>query len=312
MKELTLADQGEFCYTISASNEPRLRIEPGETVRIETEDTTSGQIKKEGDVRDRKKVPYANPQSGPIYVNGAKDGDTLAVKIEDIRPLTDRGITRIVSFWYASSQNTSLIHKFLDVEGIVPDKARICKIRDSTVYFDRFALPYRPMIGTVGTANPVETRLSAQISDCGGNMDIPEVTTGATLYLPVRVEGALLHLGDVHAIQGDGELAGSGVEIPSSTTLTIDVIREEGQQAARQARIENNDAIYSIATTKEGRGLEDAIHLAYLDLVMWIERKYSVDRWLAFELVSLTAKIRLGNLWAVAVGMPRKYLEIGK
>ena len=93
-----MADQGEFCYT-SPHNKPRLAIDPGEEVVVETEDAFSGQIRKEGDRRDLQKMPHPNPQSGPTYVRGTKKGDTLAVKIEDVQPLTGQGSTGIVSFW---------------------------------------------------------------------------------------------------------------------------------------------------------------------------------------------------------------------
>ena len=106
-----MADQGEFCYTISPHNKPRLAIEPGEEVVVETEDAFSGQIRREGDRRDLQKMPHSNPQSGPIYVRGTKKGDTLAVKIEDIQPLTGQGSTRIVSFWY-SRRNASTFRFF--------------------------------------------------------------------------------------------------------------------------------------------------------------------------------------------------------
>ena len=307
MKELTLKEQGELNYTISARNSPRLRVDPGEVVLVETEDAFSGQVRKEGDRRDMKAVPYPNPQSGPIYVNGAKSGDTLAVKIERIEPLIGQGATRIVSFWYTSKFDTELVHRFLNYAD-VPHGTKICPIRDGKVYFDKFVLPYRPVIGTLSTADPLETYLTWFPGPHGGNMDIAEVTSGSTVYLPVRVEGALLHIGDVHAVQGDGELSGAAVEMPSRTTLRLDL--KKGQAIA-MPRIENDEMLYAIASTESGRGLEDAIRLAFLELSLWMERDYSIDRWLAFELLTFTATIKVGNFWTVAVGVPKNHLREG-
>ena len=91
MKRIEL---GQLYYEISRHNPPRVSIDPGETVIVETEDAFSGQIRTESDRRDRTTVPYSNPQTGPILVNGAKPGDTLSVRIEDIEPLRGQAATR--------------------------------------------------------------------------------------------------------------------------------------------------------------------------------------------------------------------------
>ncbi len=304
MKTLTLKDQGDLCYAISASNKPRISVESGEIVGIETEDAFSGQIRKEGERRDFAKVPYSNPQSGPVYVNGAKPMDTLSVKIEDIQPLIGQGATRVISFWYTAKYDSSLAQRLLGSDD-VPERPIICPIRDGKVYFDDFVLPYRPMIGTMGTADPVESYLAWFPGPHGGNMDIQDVTIGSTLYLPVRVDGALLHLGDVHAVQGQGELSGTAVEMPSLTTLKLDLVKGRN---INWPRLVTKDAIYTIAGTQAGRNLEDAIRLAFMELVLWLEEEYSFERWSAFQLLSMVAKIQIGNFWTVAVGIPKEYL----
>ncbi len=300
-----MADQGEFCYTISPHNKPRLAIDPGEEVIVETEDAFSGQIRREGDRRDLQKMPHSNPQSGPIYVKGTKKGDTLAVKIEDIQPLIGQGSTRIVSFWYASKYDTDLTSKFLGHDA-VPHGTRVCPISDGKVHFGDFAIPYRPMIGTISTADPMESYLSWLPGPHGGNMDLGQITVGATVYLPVRVDGALLHLGDVHAVQGDGELSGAAVEMPARTRLKIDVIRN---RAIEWPRLEDDSTLYAVAATQAGRSLEDAMRMAFMNLILWLETDYGIDRWLAFGLLTLVSQVRIGNFWTVAVGVPKKYLN---
>lgn len=305
MKALTLAAQGEFYYTISPNNKPRLTVDPGEELVVETEDAFSGQIRKRGDRRNLQTVPYANPQSGPIYVNGAKKGDTLAVKIGDIQPLIGQGATRIVSFWYAAKYDSALTSRFLGNDEI-PHGTRICPISQGKVHFGEFAIPYRPMIGTISTADPVETYLSWFPGPHGGNMDLPQITAGATVYLPVRVDGALLHIGDAHAVQGDGELSGAAVEMPARTTLKVDLLKD---MPIEWPRLEDDSALYSVAATQAGRGLEDAMRVAFMDLILWLESAYNLDRWDAFSLLTLVSQVRVGNFWTVAVGMPKKYLR---
>jgi len=308
MKRLTLEMQGELCYTISALNKPRLFVDPGETVNVETEDAFSGQVRTESDRRDVTKIPYPNPQSGPIFVNGAKRGDILAIKIEGIQPLIGQGATRIVSFWYNQRDDTELLLKFLKTQNI-PHGTKICKIRNGEVSIDNFTIPYQPMIGTIATAPLTETLLTLYPGPHGGNMDIKQVTTGSTLFLPVSVDGALLHLGDAHATQGEGELSGAAVEMPSKTTLKIDLIKGRSIQ---WPRIECGGILYSIAATETGRSLVEALRIAFTSLALWLETDYDINRWDAFELLTLVSKVSLGNLWTVAVGIPKQFLPNSK
>jgi len=305
MKRLTLKMQGRLNYAISRFNEPRLRIDSGETIVVETEDAWSGQVRKKGDRRDYGKMPYGNPQSGPIYVNGAENGDSLAVRIEDIQPTIGQGATRTPSYWwFIGSIEAAALDKFLGSN--LPEKMRICPIKDGKVYFsEKYVLPYEPFIGTIGTAPPLEVVSSGLLGNHGGNMDLPDVCVGNTIYLPVYVDGALLHLGDVHAIQGDGEITGNGVEMPSECTLAIDLLKK----TIPSPRIESKEYIMAVASSGVGRSLQDAIRLAFIQLVLWMEEDYGLDRSDAFQLCAQVGRLRLGNLWAVAAKFPKEYLK---
>lgn len=307
MKRLSLKDQGELLYTISARHKPRLFVDPGETFCVETEDAFSGQVRKDGDQRDLTKVPYGNPQSGPVYVNGAKPGDILSVRIEDITPLIGQGATRIVSSWYTSKGDADLTNKFLSATPLVPHGTIVCKIIDGIVNLGKFKIPYKPMLGTLSTADPLESYLAWFPGPHGGNMDIPDVTNGATLYLPVKVEGAFLHVGDAHAVQGDGELSGAAVEMPSITTLKVEVIKN--RQPISWPRLESKEDFFVIVSTETGRSFEEAMRVGFLQLTLWIEEEFGIERWQAFELLTMVGKIRVGNFWTVAVGVPKKYLS---
>lgn len=195
VKELRL---GKLYYEISRHNPPALSIHPGETVRVETEDTFNGLVRREGDYRDLQKKPQGNPQSGPIWVEGAEKGDVLAVHIKQIEARLGQAATDMT--WARRG-----LGEFLGLD--IPVNTRVCPVRNGKVWWrPSVPLPYEPMIGTIGCAPAFGAPTTSPAGDYGGNMDIKEVTEGNTVYLPVYVEGALLHLGDAHAAQGAGEL----------------------------------------------------------------------------------------------------------
>jgi amidase len=305
MKRLTLTMQGDLNYAISRFNEPKLRIDPGETVLVETEDAWTGQVRKKGDHRDYRTRPYGNPQSGPIYVNGAEAGDRLAVRINAIQPTIGQGCTRTPSYWwYMGSAESAALEQFLHPRLV--ENIRICPIKDRKIYFsEKYTLPYQPFIGTIGTAPALAAIPSGDPGTHGGNMDLPDVGVGNTIYLPVYVDGALLHLGDVHAIQGDGEITGNGVEMPSECNLTIDL---QKQRTIPSPRIESEEHIMAVASSGIGRSLQDAIRVAFLWLVFWMEEDFGFDRSDAFQLCAQVGRLRLGNLWTVAAKFPKAYL----
>lgn len=205
-------------YTHSRNNPPTLTIEPGESIVVETEMCSGDWLCDITDTYDpntRRGGP--NPSSGCTYVRGAAPGDMLAVTIESIVP-NDLGYT---GFGPGANPFPDWIRQ--KEWGVVTKTVRI---RDGFVeWSDQLKLPIRPMIGVIGTAPEFEEFLNSRNGPYGGNLDAQEVTTGATVYLPVYVEGGLLHVGDVHAIQGDGEVCcGGGIECRATVQLRVDVL----------------------------------------------------------------------------------------
>lgn len=304
MKKLLLEDQKVLRETLSPFNQPTLTVKPGETVMVETY--------RKG-YKEEKVVcpPYPNPLTGPIFVEGAEKGDTLTVEIKDIRPATDRGDTASCLWWWLGTPKLSdmtheLLNKIFNITCPI-SKSYLCIIKDEKVYFsDKIVLPYKPLIGTIGTAPEAEAISAYYPGIHGGNMDLPEVTFGNKLFLPVFAKGALLHLGDVHAIQGEGEINGAGVEMPAEVTLTINLIKDK---TIALPRIESPDRIMSVCCSGVGKTLEDAIKIAFSDLILWMEEDYGFDRWDAYTLCGQVAEVRLGNIWTVAVKFPKEYLK---
>ena len=183
MKKLPI---GPLYYEFSRHNEPRLRITPGETVLVEAEDAFSGQIRTNADRRDKTKKPYGNPQTGPIWIEGAEPGDALAVKIEEIRPSIGQCATR--------TSDPRQLAEWLGDD--CPHGVHVCPIRDGLIYWsDDITIPYTPMLGCIGTAPDTGVPTTGPAGPHGGNMDIIETCPGNTVYLPVFVSGGYLYLG---------------------------------------------------------------------------------------------------------------------
>lgn len=293
MKYLKL---GKLYYEISRHNPPALTIEPGETVTVETEDAFSGQIRKEGDRRDTKKMPYGNPQSGPIYVQGAEKGDSLAVHIQKIEARLGQAATR--------TGGPGGLGEYLGLD--VPHGTRICPVRDGKVWWSAtVAVPYAPMIGTIGTTPEMGVPTTGPAGPWGGNMDIKEVTEGNTLFLPVFIPGALLHLGDVHAAQGDGELCGTALEMPATVTIRVDLLKGK---TIERPRIRSPQELMTVAT---GTPMERSVARAYADLVLWMEQEYGIPRWEGFNLCTQVGTISVGHyvIGTVAARIRLEYVE---
>ncbi len=285
-------------YEFSRHHEPRAVIESGEQVWVESEDALSGQIRRPGDQRDKSQVPRSNPVAGPIYVNGAQPGDALAVTIDDIQPrdgqcATYTGHPRLLAEWLGDD---------------VPPGAHVCPIRDGQVHWsDEIAIPYEPMLGCIATAPDWGVPTTVPAGPHGGNMDIIETAPGATVVLPVFVEGGLLYLGDAHAAMGHGELSATGLEMAAETTVTIQVRKN---QHLPGVRIETPQEIMTIAS---GAPMEHAVGEAYARLIQWMEADYGWDRWKAYDLLTHVGRISVGyyGLGTVATKIESRYVQPG-
>ena len=187
-------------------NEPALVIQSGDSVTLETRDVSDNQITPSSTAADIGTIDWDRvyPLAGPIGVDGAEPGDTLAVEILEMR-VQDWGWTAIIPGL-----------------GLLPDEfpsayMRVFDLTDGEHAFLRedVAIPIEPFFGTMGVC-PAGAKEQAVMppGTFGGNMDTRQLVQGATLYLPVEVEGALFTCGDAHAAQGDGEVCVTGIETP--------------------------------------------------------------------------------------------------
>lgn len=292
MQRVTL---GSLVYEFSRFVEPRTKVNPSEHFIVETEDAFSGQVRTDRDRRDKSTVPYSNPLTGPIWIEGAEPGDALAVHIHTMQPLIGQCATR-------TSDPRQLAEWLGDH---CPHGTHVCAIRDGLVYWSgSTTIPYQPMFGCIGTAPDWGTPTTLPAGPHGGNLDLLEVCPGNTVYLPVSVVGGLLYVGDAHAAMGHGELSASGLEMPAEAELSVDV--QKGRRLAAP-RIESPTDIMTCAT---GCPMERAIAQAYAALILWMESDFGWDRWKAYDLLTHVGRISVGYyaVGTVAAKIGKQYL----
>jgi amidase len=304
---LTEAMQGIFHYTIGPYSEPVLRIQPGDRVVVDTRDAFDGAIQTEADMPSaRLTMPFVNPQNGPIMVEGAEIGDTIAVHIESMKPRGENphGACAMIPEFGAltGTAMTATLNPPL------PEIVRVVKVDEQWVYWsERVTLPYKPHIGTLSTSPQIDSINSLTPDSHGGNMDLPDMGPGSITYLPVRSPCARLFIGDAHACQGDGEVCGTAIEYQSTTTIHVDLIKG---WTIDWPRLETDEVVMSIGSA---RPLEDATRIAYRDLILWMEADYGYDRWDAYMMLSQCGRVRLGNFvdpkYTVGAAIRKTYLE---
>lgn len=273
--------------TLGPLNKPVATIKPGETVKVETWDAISGVIKPNRtleDVIQKGTTLYKNPVTGPLYVEGAEPGDTLVVHVIDIS-IPNQGVTLVIP---GSGGLEGWLQESLPL-------TKFSKLKNEKVVFAlqdgrEIEIPVKPFIGTIGVSPASEAVATVTPGKHGGNMDTPDICSGNKLFLPVMTKGALLGLGDVHAVQGDGEICGTAVEIPATVTIKIDLIKNK---QIDWPRIESPDEVMIVCSAKP---LEDAVRLAFMELIKWLEEDYGFEPYDAYMFLSLVAKIRVSQI----------------
>jgi acetamidase/formamidase len=288
---ITEADQGKYHYVYGPFAKPVLTVDPGAVISCETHDAFEGKIRFETDrPSEILNFPFLNPQNGPIFVNGAEKGDCLAVHIQSIAPRGPQPVgTSCLIPEFGGLVGTSVTAL---LNAPLPELVKKFEVTvDGGVkWSEKLTLPYEPFIGTIGTSPEIEAISSLVPDYYGGNMDLPDVAPNSIIYLPVNAPGALLYLGDCHAIQGDGELCGVALEHPTVTTVQVDLIKGWRLQ---WPRLETADFYMSIGSA---RPMEDASRVAYRDLIRWMAADFGFDELQAYMLLTMCGKMRLGNM----------------
>ncbi len=171
----------------------------------------------------------------------------------------------------------------------VGEQQKVVQIRDGNVIWnDTLKLPVVPMLGLVGVAMEYGKWPNVWAGPWGGNMDIQEITGGATVHLPISVPGALLHIGDMHTIQGDGEICGAG-GIEAGGRVEIMCELNIKPKSMTWPRITNAT---HIITTAQAKPAEDAFRIALVEMILWLEEEYRLTRGEAFLLLGQVLEAR--------------------
>jgi amidase len=292
-----------------ATAEPVARLKSGDILDTNTLDCFGNALKKPGDTISMAKGD--NPLAGPFLVEGAEPGDTLAVKILDLQVDGDTGVGAFAPGFGAINETnyTPMLHVPL------PERVWFYHIDHvgNTAMFKALdtdfsvKIPMHPFFGCIGVAPAEgEARSSVVPAEFGGNMDSPEASVGNTVYFPVNVKGGLLYLGDGHAAMGDGEIAGTAIEVPLKARVQLSVIKG---RTISWPQFENNDAIMTVGAY---RPLDDALRIAFTELVHWIHKDYGLSELDAYELLSKVARIHLNEMvdpnYVVVASVEKKYL----
>ncbi len=287
-------------YLLSPHLPPVATVSNGEIFMVDTEDAFSGRLREANDMNaflDFLSHPAgpdfrANPVVGPIYVSDAEPGDILAITVESIK-LDTQGATC-----------------FQLGEGSFPDwfdrpRAKILAIESGFIRWDeQIRIPVEPFVGLLGVAPVHESLSSTRAGQHGGNMDCWAVTVGKTLLLPVYHPGALLYMGDVHAVQGDGEFSWVAVEARAQLNIHVEVLKDRSG-SLRWPRVYTEDAIVTIVSTPP---LENAVAGAFREMILWLEEDFGFDRGEAYMLLGQTGDGRICNMFTACCVFPRRYL----
>ena len=289
-------------HNVLATLPPALTIADGDTVITETIDAHGW---------DKNKVRRANgpnPMNGPIYVKGAAPGDALRVEILKMSPIRDNGWTR--SSLSANVVDPRFVHDLPPskvVTWTIDRKKKTVRLERTIAGLEDMVLPLAPMIGCFGVAPASGQALSTATSaENGGNMDYRLFTTGTTVSFPVSAPGALFFLGDCHAIQGDGEIVGTGVETAYEVTVRLTV---EKRRKITWPRGETRTDIFTVGNA---RPLDQALQHATTEMAIWLTEDFGLDLTAASHLMGQVVRYDVGNVFDPAYTMvckiPKKWL----
>lgn len=293
---------------------PVATLKPGNVLESNSLDCFGDALKKPGDSFSL--VKGDNPLTGPFYIEGAEPGDTLVVRVLDLEVAGTQGVGAFSPGFGAA--NASHYTPMLETKPL-PERIWFYPIdaAKNTATFQaadsdfKVSFPLHPFLGCVGVAPANgEARSSIVPAEFGGNMDAPEVSKGNTLYLPVSVAGALFYFGDGHAAMGDGEVAGSAVEVPMRVRLKLDLLKKK---RIDWPRIESPN---ELMTAGIYRPVDDAARIAVTELVHWIHSDYGLSELDAYELCSKVCRLHLTEMvdpnYVVVASIDKRYLPAGR
>ena len=273
-------------YYFGRNNKPAVAMASGETILVEAERADSMYLNEDRPVfnnRNEVMVNGPNPVTGPIFIEGAIPGDRLLVTILDIKPCPDGSLGYVT---YVDGQG-ALMNPYTLNAGHDPSTVW-CRMEDKRIILKLgvkdVVLPVEPFIGTIGVAPPEERRASYwNGQEFAGNIDCPSLKVKSTIVLPVHVEGALLSLGDIHARQGHGEIAGCAIECRGDALIRVEVVKGENSEYYEWPQVNTAEYIGSVGCIMNS--LDKAVQAATYDLLRRLELYYGFSTMDAYLLL---------------------------
>jgi len=294
-------------YNAFGAYPPALRISSGDIVVTSTIDNIGR------DASDEQVAKPGNPLTGPFYVEGAEPNDVLAVYLEKLWP--NRRLGRSSSVLSPNVVDPEYVmnlppfkHEMLAEWEIDLEKGTATLIKPE-VLAGELILPINPMLGCIGVAPPKGQAISSATSGkYGGNMDYRGFVSGVTVYLPIFAEGALFFIGDGHAVQGDGEIIGTGIEVSFDVRFKVKVIKDK---SIEWPRAENKDYIMTVGNA---RPLDQALQHATTEMLRWLQEDYGLGDEAAHILLGECVEYDVGNVfdpaYTIVCKIKKKWIEI--
>jgi len=286
----------EVYHITFGSHKPVLRISDGDTVITTTVDNAGR------DSSDQPVTSRGNPLTGPFYVEDAELGDTLAVHLHKLWPNRRVGRSSI-------TVASNVVDPDFVVEMPSPEPHVLAEwdlglekgtatLMTPETNLGRLVLPLSPMLGCLGLAPPKGQSISSTTSGAhGGNMDYRGLVAGVTAYFPVFARGGLLFIGDGHAVQGDGEIVGTGIEVSFDVQFTVHLLKKK---RISWPRIENSEYIITLGNA---RPLDQALQHATTEMIRWLQEDFGLEPRAAHILLGQCVEYDVGNVFDPAYTM---------
>lgn len=309
MGSIPVIRRDTYHYKWSKHHEPVLHVRSGDKVRFEVNEVTTWQLSKHSKADDLLKLDPSKfyPLSGPVFVEGARPGDALAVTVERVS-VDDWGYSAIVPGY-------GLLEEFDRPFLVIWDLSS----SNYAVYRKKLKVKIAPFCGVMGVAPREDGYFDVMPPGIhGGNIDVKHLTAGSRLLLPVWVEGALFSVGDLHAAQGDGEVCFTAIECPGEVVLRFEVIRGLNLRSPMYfCKPKAMSKLGYITTTGIAPDLMEAAKGAVREMVSYLTSNFDLTQEEAYVLCSVAGDLRIHEVvdrpnWVVGLMLPREVLPRGR
>ncbi len=300
LTDVIVISKEHHVHNMNMNNKPCATVKDGSRLIFECWDALEGKSKYYFDnnilYNDVRRKGTGNPLTGPVFIEGALPGDVVEVEIHDIR---------ISKYGYMQNMDKN---KFIDNADREYVYLEVEVIGDKMLY-DGKKMPVHPMVGGIGVGG-LKKMTTGEVWENGGNLDTRIIKKGTKVLFPVFTEGALLAMGDVHAVQGDGEVFGKGLEIGADIDVTVRIRRDLDIQ---RPLVINPDLIATIAPHPD---MLKAADLAIMDMGRYLVNEHGFSSIDASALIGFYGNLRIGEIVnpqkTLRMEIEKKYIDLFK